>query len=290
MISLHKIYSEDALELDAILFEPEKKTDTAIIHVHGKEGHFIQNHFISVMGQEYSKAGFAFLTFNNRGHDYMADMLQKSASGFEWVKKGTAYDKIEEFSHDINGVIAYLGDMGYTKFILQGHSLGPHKICYYLANTPKYQIEKIILLSSSDILYTIQTYIPDWETHSKQAEILIQNRESNRIMDVTLWNDAPVSAGAFWHYTQPQSNTWIFNYSHPEKEFIFFNTVTQPILSIFPENEFSIGVPPAKALDKQRERTASTAFTSHVIPGTVHNYMTKEEELVKKIITWLEMS
>lgn len=288
MISLHKIYSEDALELDAILFAPEQKTDTVIIHIHGKEGHFIQNHFVGVMGELYPKAGFAFLTFNNRGHDYMADMLKKSPSGFEWVKKGTAFDKIEEFERDINGVLAYLTNLGYAKFILQGHSVGPHKICYYLAHQPKYSIEKIVLLSPSDIQHMLNTYIPDWQIHAKQAERMSESHQEDIIMDVRLWNDAPVSAGTFWNYTRPDSHTWIFNYGDADKKFKFFSDITIPIIAFFPENDFSIGVSPEKALALLHEKTASPSLATHLISGTVHNYMGKEKELTEKIITWLQ--
>lgn len=288
MISLHKIYSEDALELDAVLFEPEQRTDTVIIHVHGKEGHFIQNHFIGVMGEEYPKAGFALLTFNNRGHDYMADMLKRSASGFEWVKKGTAFDKIEEFGKDLNGVIEYLAARGYEKFILQGHSIGPHKICYYLANKPKYGIQKAILLSPSDVNFTIQTYVPDWQVHAKEAEQMVNSHQEDVLMNVNLWNDAPVSAGTFWNYTRPDSNIWIFNYALPDKKLPFFSDLTLSILAFFPENEFSIGVPPEKALEILKQHTASKSFATHLIQGTVHNYMGKEKELVGKILDWLK--
>lgn len=76
-ISLHKAYSTDGVELDSILFSPKKKTNQIIIHVHGKEGNFVQNHFVSILGNKYAENGYAFLTFNNRGHDYMADLLKK---------------------------------------------------------------------------------------------------------------------------------------------------------------------------------------------------------------------
>lgn len=50
VISLHKAYSTDGIELDSILYSPTSPTKKIIIHVHGKEGHFIQNHFVTSMG------------------------------------------------------------------------------------------------------------------------------------------------------------------------------------------------------------------------------------------------
>lgn len=287
MISLHKIYAEDALELDAVFFEPDIKTNTIIIHVHGKEGHFLQNHFITTMGRRYAEAGYAFLTFNNRGHDYMADMLRKTGGGFEWVKKGTAFDDITEFSRDINGVIAYLTERGFTKIILQGHSVAPHKIMYYLTHSPKYSIEKIILLSSADVRYLAETYIPEYQAHAKRAQEMIEAGEGEELMDVPLWNDAPASARTFWGYTGPDSDYWSFNYSHPEDGFKYVSDITVPTLAIFPQNDFSIGVSPEKALSLLTEHMTKTFVTSHVISNTVHNYMGKEEELAETVLAWL---
>jgi predicted alpha/beta-fold hydrolase len=67
--SLHKTYSTDGIELDCIVFAPSKPTNKIIIHTHGKEGNFVQNHFINTMGNMYPIKGFAFMTYNNRGHD-----------------------------------------------------------------------------------------------------------------------------------------------------------------------------------------------------------------------------
>lgn len=287
MISLHKIYAEDALELDAVLFAPEQKTDTLIIHVHGKEGHFLQNHFIGIMGRMYTEAGYAFLTFNNRGHDYMADMLRKSGGGFEWVKKGTVFDMIEEFPLDLNGVVAYVKELGYTKIILQGHSVAPHKIVYYLTHEPKHAIEKIILLSPADVPYLVRTYIPDWQTQAETARKMVEGGEEKKLMSASLWNDAPASAKTFWGYTRPDSDYWIFNYAD-NGVFKSVDQITVPTLAIFPENDFSIGVNPAAALAMLGEQMKNTQYASAVIPQTVHNYMGKEEELCRVILEWVK--
>jgi len=50
-----KRQTQDGFELDAILFSPAKKTDTVILHFHGKEGDFLQNHFIQTMAENFPK-------------------------------------------------------------------------------------------------------------------------------------------------------------------------------------------------------------------------------------------
>jgi len=287
-ISLHKIYATDGLELDAILFEPRKKTKNIIIHIHGKEGHFIQNHFVTTMGELYPKNGYSFLTFNNRGHDYLADMIRKSATGFEWVTKGTAHDRIEEAPSDIDGVIAFVKKLGYKRIILQGHSMGPHKICYYLANNPKHRVNEIVLLSCADVLYVLDAHVPDWKRGISIARKMIDKGMGDELIDIRLWSNAPVSARTYLHYAQDDSNTWQFNYSNPKLEFNHFNKVKQPMFAIFSSDDFSIGVESKKALSMLSERTVSKSFHSAVISDTIHNYASKEKELADEILSWLK--
>jgi len=290
-ITIHKIYAEDGLELDALLFEPKKKNPRGIvIHIHGKEGHFIQNHFVTVMGYTYPLYGYSFLTFNNRGHDYLADMLRKSTQGYEWVTKGTAYDLIEECVYDIGGVVSYVRDLGYKKIILQGHSIGPHKIVYYLAKRPKHGIEKVILLSSGDVRYLLDAYVKGWKDYIPLAEKLIKKGKGDELMPVRLWSNALVSAKTFWHYTKEDSDEWIFNFSHPELGFKYFDKIKLPILAVSPENDIAIGVKSAKAMQLIKERTISQDFKSLIIKNTVHNYAGKEEELALGVMKWLESS
>ena len=80
------------MEIDALLFEPKKSTKTVIIHFHGKEGDFLQNHFIGQMAQDFPKQGIAFITATHRGKSYMADILRKSATGYEYTQLGSAFD------------------------------------------------------------------------------------------------------------------------------------------------------------------------------------------------------
>jgi alpha-beta hydrolase superfamily lysophospholipase len=287
-VSLHKIYSTDGIELDSILFEPIKKTKKIIIHVHGKEGHFVQNHFVSVMGNTYPESGYAFLTFNNRGHDYMADLLKKSASGFEWTQGGSMFDTIEDFSLDINGIIHYVKSLGYSEIILQGHSIGPHKICYYITHEPRHGIAKIILLSTADTQYLFDAQVVDWRKYSLYAKKLISENKGTNLMPVHLWSDCPVSANTFWNYTKPDNNLFVFNFSHPKEQFKNFDHVTLPILVVNPENDFSTDVPQQEAMKMLQQHTISKKFEMKIIPNAIHNFLSKEDELIQAIVSWLK--
>ncbi len=286
-ISLHKAYSTDGIELDSILFEPIKPTKKIVIHIHGKEGHFIQNHFVTVLGNSLPLRGFAFLTFNNRGHDYMADLVRKTTTGFIWEQGGAAFDIIENSLFDIEGVVNYVRDLGFKEIILQGHSSGPHKICYYLSFSKNHYISKVIFLSASDTIYLLDTYVPDWQKNSLLAKKMIDNDKGRSLIEVRLWSNCIASANTFWNYTQPESNMWAFNVNNPKVEFKNFNSMKLPILMIYPENDFGIGINPEKALEILRGKSRSINFNRHIIKNTAHNFLGKEEILAKVITDWL---
>lgn len=286
-ISNHKIYSTDNIELDSFLFEPAKGSDKIIIHIHGKEGHFMQNRFIIEMGYGYPKSGYSFLTFNNRGHDYIADLVKKSATGFTSIMGGSAYDVFEDCIYDIDGVISFVRSLGYKEIILQGHSLGPHKSCYFIHKKQNKEVSKVILISTSDILYQLNE-VPNWEQVSGLAKEMVDQGRGDEIMAVRLWSNCPVSAKTFWNYTRPDSNTYCFNFTRPHIEFRHFENVTIPILTVVAETDFATGIKQDAAMKMLAERTASDDLTTKIIKGVVHNYNGKEGELIDTIVRWLK--
>lgn len=287
-VSVHKAYSTDGIELDAILFEPPKKTKKIIIHVHGKEGHFVQNHFVQVLGEQYAKNGYAFLTFNNRGHDYMADLLKKTSTGFVWEQGGSMFDLLENSQFDIQGIIDYIYSLGYTEIILQGHSLGPHKICYYLTHTNNLYVTKVIFLTTADVRYQFDSSVPEWEKYSLVAKRMIDDGKGSALMPIRLWSNCPVSAATFWNYTNPHNNCFVFNGTHPETEFKNFNKISLPLLVVNPENDVASGIQADKFISLLKKNTVSKHFEGIVLKNAVHNFLSKEDELAKVILNWLK--
>ncbi len=287
-ISLHKAYSLDGIELDSILFEPINPTRRIIVHVHGKEGHFIQNHFVTTMGMTYPMHGFSFLTFNNRGHDYMADLIKRTSTGFAWKQGGSMFDILEDSVLDIQGIINYVQDLGYIDIVLQGHSLGPHKICYYLTQKPNHVVSRVILLTTADVHYQFDSSVPDWPKYTLIAKRMIDDGKGKEFMPVRLWSNCPISAASFWNYTNPNNNCFVFNGTHPEEEYKNFNKVTLPMLVVNPENDVATGIKQSKAIQLLKERTISKRFEAKIIPNAVHNFLSKEDELANTIVHWLK--
>lgn len=188
---------------------------------------------------------------------------------------------------DIQGVIDYVQNLGFAEIVLQGHSLGPHKICYYLVNTPNHGVSKIILLTTADILYQFDSSVPEWPKYSLVAKRMIDEGKGRDLMPVRLWSNCPVSAVTFWNYTNPHTNCFVFNGTHPEKEYKNFNKITLPTFVINPENDVATGIKQEKAIQLLKERTISKDFEAYSMKNAVHNFLSREDELVEMIIRWL---
>lgn len=282
-----KTTTADGLELDAVLVTPPKRTSKIVIHFHGKEGDFLQNHFIWQMAADYPKAGYAFMTASHRGKSYMADILRKSATGYEYTQLGSAFDIFEESVNDIDAWVREAGQLGYTEVVLQQHST-PQKIAWYVHTQKPRQVVALILLSPADIRFAFEKYVPDYGKNLTLAKDMIDHGKSKELMPVPLWSNCPVSAATFFNWGNPDSPIQEFNYAHPEEGFRYFPGITLPVLAVLGDCDFAVGEPAQKCLDILREKSRSRAFGSRLITGAAHGYLGHESELTAAVIGWLK--
>jgi pimeloyl-ACP methyl ester carboxylesterase len=72
-----RVTTEDCLELQGLFAAPDLGPGpVTVLHVHGLCGNFYENRFLDVEGEALVAQGRNFLPFNNRGHDYYADLIQ----------------------------------------------------------------------------------------------------------------------------------------------------------------------------------------------------------------------
>lgn len=284
-----KAQTEDGYELDALLFQPKVKTDSVVLHFHGKEGDFLQNHFIQSMATNYPDNNIAFMTASHRGKSYMADIFRKSASGFEYTQMGSAFDIFEDCVYDIDIWVRTLQKQGFSRIYLQQHST-PQKIVWYQYQKKPTVIKGLVLISPSDIAFSFDEYVPNFKSNLFLAKKLIAEGKGKQLMPVNLWSNCPVSAGTFYNWGNPESNFQLFNYSHPENGFKYFENLTLPILAIFPESDFSVGKSTSECLQLLKQHTKSIRFSGHIIAGANHSYMGFEEKLSNLVINWVKQN
>ena len=122
-VELVKVITSDGLELDGILAMPERPR-AVVIHVHGKCGNFYQNPFIAVMLASYVARGIAVYSFNNRGHDCLAEAYRSG----QLVYVGGSLESGDVSHLDVAAAVSYISARFDLPIYLQGHSSGCDKV------------------------------------------------------------------------------------------------------------------------------------------------------------------
>ncbi|MFZ2979193.1 MAG: alpha/beta fold hydrolase, partial [Candidatus Magasanikiibacteriota bacterium] len=148
---LIQITTEDQLILQGFYCSTiDKSTSKAcIIHIHGSYGNFYENFFLTEMSKQFTKNGFSFLSVGTRGRDYYSDFKIRKENKYESVRIGGIREIFQQCEIDIKSWVSYVKSLGYSKIILQGHSLGAMKVIYYYSRS-QISVNGIILISPPD--------------------------------------------------------------------------------------------------------------------------------------------
>lgn len=130
---LVNVTTSDGYRLDGALFLPPSNATSnpfngkldAFICIHGATGNFYNPSFFEKGVDELTKMGVAVLRVNTRGHD----IAYPTTKGY----MGACYEIIDDARKDLQAWLAFLGENGYTKIGVWGHSLGAVKTVYCLA-------------------------------------------------------------------------------------------------------------------------------------------------------------
>lgn len=282
-------FATDGVKLQGLLFETEHEKKTIVIHVHGMAGSFYENSFIPVMADCYTKNGLAFLSFNNRGHDYLCDLVKTQNGETDSVMGGAAYEIIEESLYDIEGAITYVKALGYNDIILQGHSSGANKIVFSMSQRPL-DVLGIALLSPCD---DIGLHVDDVGNKRaeliKHAETLINAGTPTALMPENTFFSYWLSAQTYLNCFEDGSSLDTFPYRDAENEFRMFRNIEVPIFVSFgTDGEFLLQEPEYAYSILNQKKSPKATLSFHKIDGASHSYTGKEDELVLKIVDWIK--
>ncbi len=277
-----------------------------VVHVHGWDGNFYENRFVDYAAQACVRRGIGFLTGNNRGHDYIADILRdrrsqkldarcqkselrKRASGLDYVQLGGMYEKLAESVADIGAWVDFVVGRGAKRVILQGHSHGATKVVHYLATTSDPRVCGLILLSPSDDMGWVRKLLGqrflwvlararEWVRAGKGRQLLPEK-------DFPY----PVSAATFFDCYHKGSITGSFNISRTDrKEFPELASVRVPVLlAVGTVEEYYVGSAQGFMQGIAECLENCPSFTGAVVEGAPHNYLGYERELGKVLEKWL---
>ena len=278
----------------------------SLVHVHGWDGNFYENRFVDHAAEACARRGIGFLTGNNRGHDYIADILtdrrsqksdvrcqksevKKRTTGLDYVQVGGVYEKLADSVADIKAWVDFAVGRGAKRVILQGHSHGAIKAVHYLTTTSDPRVCGLVLLSPSDDMGIARRQLGErfrWVL-ARAREMTSKGSGRKLLPEKDL--QYPVSAATFFDCHNKDSMTGIFNMSRTNRqEFPELASISVPVLlAVGTVEEAFVGAPQKYVRDIRACMVNCPSFTGAVIDGAPHNYLGRERELGKVLEKWL---
>jgi len=282
-------FASDGVKLQGLLFEPEIKSSTLVLHIHGMAGSFYENSFIPVMAKNYTEANISFLAFNNRGHDYLCDLIKITSDGTDSLLGGAAYELIEDSLFDIEGAISFVKALGYNRIVLQGHSSGANKIVYSMTQKRLDAIGIAFLSPCDDVGLHIDEVGVKREELMKLAESYINAGTPNALMPENTFFSYWLSAKTYLECFKDGSPLDTFPYRNSNDEFSMFGNIELPMIITFGnDGEYLLQSPEEVQRLLEQKKSEQSIISFNVIDGASHSYTGKEDILTIKILDWIK--
>lgn len=194
---LVRINSIDEIEQPGILYTPNENTNKIVIHVHGLNGNFYENRFLDILAKSYTDKNYAFLTFNNRGRDFITELLK----GNDFTVIGGSLERFKDCILDIEGIVNWVKAKGYNEIILEGHSYGCNKVLYYYKHKKDDKIKKIVLLAPCDIPSEGKKFLSDeeYKTAKDESTRLVKEGKDSELIDFSIMANGKIAAGTYYN-------------------------------------------------------------------------------------------
>lgn len=296
--------TQDHLLLPGLLYEPVKKTDKALIYLHGNGSSsvFYGADEMNSIGEQLNEAGISFFPFNNRGAHWIKKLDRKIGKNEESALYGMTYELIKECILDIEGAIKFLKTLGYKTIYLAGSSTGANKIVvyhYYRRNNP---VSKYILLSGGDdtglyFEYNFKKNKRSFFQFLEKSKEIIKKGKGRKLVPKSIVNDPLISYQSLYDTINPDGDYNIFPFNEYinnlklSKKPLFreYKTIDKSTLIIYGEvDEYCYGDVPRCVEILKKECPSKNLFTFKIIKGADHGFSGKEKELVKIMINWLK--
>jgi alpha-beta hydrolase superfamily lysophospholipase len=259
------------------------------VHVHGLAGNFYENRFVYAIAQRAIDSGIGFLTFNNRGHDYISDVNREGTSGVDSVRAGAAFEKFSDCVHDIDAAVALLIARGITTTFLQGHSTGANKVAFYCDTARHDAVKGIALISPCDDIALQHDSVQGRaaEVLNRAAELVAQGNSEAMMPDGSFYN-YPMSASTFYDLFRDGADQDVFPYRLPSGGFEAVSRIDVPIFVSFGKKSDGLLIPADEACRILKEKAVSSpSVTCKLIDEASHSYLGQEYALADEVIAWV---
>jgi len=274
---LVRIRSVDGIEQPGILYSPDNGTDKIIIHVHGLNGNFYENIFLDTLAKVYTANNYAFLTFNNRGKDFISELYSFNGP----VVIGGSLERFKDCILDIDGVVNWIKEKGYKEIVLEGHSYGCNKVVYYYNHKKNNDIKKIVLLAPCDIPAEGKKFLSkeEYDKAKEDATKFVNEGKENELIDFSVMVNGKIAAGTYYYDFLPGGvNDFIRYRDGAEGKSEVLNNIDIPTLIVFGDADECVLTEPIEVVKKYLINNIKDC-NIQVINGANHSYTDRYNEL-----------
>ena len=278
---LVRINSIDGIEQPGILYNPNNPTDRIVIHVHGLNGNFYENRFLDTIAKSYTENNYAFLTFNNRGRDFITELLKED----NFTIIGGSLERFKDCILDIDGAVNWVKNKGYNEIILEGHSYGCNKALYYYTHKKSDSIKKIVLLAPCDIPSEVKKFLSKEEYDKAKIDStkLVKDGKENDLIDFSVMANGKIAAGTYYYDFLPGGENDFIRYVDGENgKSELLNGIDVPTLIIFGDVDECVLTQPIEVVKKYLVNNLR-GCNIQIISGADHSYTGRYVELGKLI-------
>jgi pimeloyl-ACP methyl ester carboxylesterase len=278
-LHLVDVRTADALTLHGAFGSPQpvprEAAIDAVVLMHGVASTFVTT-LSPVLTEALAARGYATLRANNRGHDIVA----RGSATKPYL--GAAFERIEDALLDWSAWLDWLGDRGYRRILLCGHSLGGVKTAYYLARAGHPLVAGCALFSPPRFNYASWIASPragEFREHLARAQALVDAGDPDGLFPATMPIPTIVSAAAYLAKYGEQA---------PFDVFASIPKIAVPTIAFTGEREFD-GVdfrdhPEQYAIVLEQKRD----LEHHVVPDGNHFYHGCEGWVAERLAEWIE--
>ncbi len=278
---LVRINSIDNIEQPGILYSPNNDTNKIVIHVHGLNGNFYENRFLDTIAKSYTDNNYAFLTFNNRGRDFITELLK----GDDFTIIGGSLERFKDCILDIDGIVNWVNNKGYNEIILEGHSYGCNKVLYYYNHKKSDNIKKIVLLAPCDIPSEGKKFLSkeEYDKAKSDSTRLVQEGKESDLIDFSVMANGKIAAGTYYYDFLPGGENDFIRYvdgANGKSEIL--NSIDIPTLIIFGDVDECVLTQPIEIVKEYLTNNINDC-NIQIIEGADHSYAGRYEDLGKVI-------
>ncbi|MBI5167531.1 MAG: alpha/beta fold hydrolase [candidate division NC10 bacterium] len=263
---LVSIFTSDGVRLDGAFYTPEKapiKPRVGILFIHGYAGNFYTS-VQAFLPKAMAERGYPSLAINTRDHD-----------------KGPKTSLFEQSRLDIEVMVKFLRDKGYSEVVLVGHSMGTNRVLFYQAEAQDPYVKAVVWLAGPGNLFEWNARVfgrAKAEADLKEAIHLLEIGRGDELMLVDL---GPLGKALY----TPRHLVGLRGPATKSDPFQNVARVHRPLLIVQGTADRLVDIRVAQQLEEKATKSSKVDLV--FIEGADHQFTRHQEKLIKTLYNWL---